>query len=397
VDAPETQPQYENTQPEQIARDFAADDVDEEYATKTRDNKKSYRGRLSNTSNTGGKKKGSVVDVFTHRMARIMGVAESAVPELFTSQQLKTARTNELRYTDSDIDPAEDLANTLASYEIDASQLSWFNSAYTFQADQTPTVQGLDIIQDGKAFIQNPSSFLPVFALEARPGMRVVDMCSSPGGKASLIASLTRGEVDLSVNEPKARRAQRLRDVLDLLGVEANLTMHDGKHLPALLGHETFDRVIVDAECSTEAGINFLSREPLKDWSLERVQRVSVLQRQLITAGYDLLKPGGVLVYSTCTLSPEENEGVVQALLDRRTDAVVQPLQFDAEATMRSIKKWEGKKFIPEVSNGVLRVMPSSYMEGFFLARIRKPLPSEDESVYNEPVSLDTIAKAASK
>jgi len=209
-----------------------------------------------------------------------------------------------------------------------------------------------------------------------------------------MIASLTGKPTNLTLNEPKETRVKKLQEVLDIQGViGAQIISEDGRHLPNQLTNK-FDRVIIDAECSTEAGINFLSKAPLSGWSEEYILGLSVLQKQLISAGYDLLKPGGVLIYSTCTFAPEENEAVIASLLERRSDAVVQPLVFTAEKRIRKIKSWKGKHFPAHISESVLRIYPSDYMEGFFVARIRKPTgQGKLDSKITDQVDLAKLAK----
>ena len=374
------------------------DDIDEGYISRTRDMKASYKGSFASTK-SGKKSRGDgPIKLFTRRTAQILDVSEREVPEILVNSPKKALRVNGLRF-EKGVDGATQailVDDTLRSEGIEAWRLDWFDGAFIFDAADTAKVQKQTLAEQGKIFIQNPSSYLPVIALEPTHSRNILDMCSAPGGKTALIAALTaESNVNLIANEPKGRRMQKLKEVLGILGVQdVEFMDHDGRHLPNLLGRETFDRILVDAECSTEAGINFESKEPLKDWNIDRVKRVSILQKQLITAAYDLLEPGGVLVYSTCTLSPEENEGVVSTLLERRSDAVVQPVSFEAEETIRKIKIWQGERYPKEVYDRCLRIFPSDYMEGFFLSRIRKPtgIKEIDES-FEDVISIERSAQ----
>lgn len=383
--------------------DMSVDSVDDhDYTPRTRDIKKDYHRGYVRPKNGGTKGRGEgPLKVFTRRTAQILDVSEREVADILVNPPHKGVRINSLRF-DADQDDTtrgQIVKDALSTEGIDVQPLDWFDDAYIFDAADTGKLQQHELTQAGKIFIQNPSSYLPVFALEPAEGHNILDMCSAPGGKTALIAALMAdNEAEIIANEPKGRRMQRLKEVLGTLGVN-NVVFadHDGKHLPNLFGHNRFDRVLVDAECSTEAGINFESKTPLKGWSIDRVKRVSVLQKQLITAAYDLLLPGGVLVYSTCTLSPEENEGVVTSLLERREDAVVQPVSFDAEKTIRSIKIWQGKRYPKEVYEGAIRVFPHDYMEGFFLSRIRKPTGvKEIDDSFEDVVSIESVAKHSS-
>jgi len=329
--------------------------------------------------------------VFLKRTANILGVHESEIKNILINHTFKSFRINSLKYNG----PHNELITKIENLGVQIWPLKWLSSAFIFNSEDTATIQASEYAQKGYIFIQNPSSYLPVLALEAGHSDTILDMCSAPGGKATMIASLTGKPHNLTLNEPKSARVDKLKEVLVMQGAsDATIVSEDGRHLPELL-NKAFDRVIIDAECSTEAGINFLSRSPLIGWSEERILGLSVLQKQLISAGYDLLKPGGVLIYSTCTFAPEENEAVISSLLERRPDAVIQPLIFAPEKKIRKIKSWQGKHLPSHVSEGVLRIYPSDYMEGFFLARIRKPTEDNElNSGFNEPLDIVAIAKA---
>lgn len=324
------------------------------------------------------------------RTATILGVQESEIKNILVNHSFKSFRINWLKYHGS----KDELVKSIVQLGVNLWPLKWFDDAYVFNSEDTALLQASEFAQQGQIFIQNPSSYLPVIALEARPNDHILDMCSAPGGKATMIASLTKNPSNLTLNEPKEARVKKLQEVLDLQGViGAKITSEDGRHLPNQLSAK-FERVLVDAECSTEAGINFLSKAPLTGWSEQCILGMSVLQKQLISAGYDLLKPGGVLVYSTCTFAPEENEAVIASLLERRPDAVVQPLVFTAEKRIRKIKSWNGKHFPAHISESVLRIYPSDYMEGFFVARIRKPLEDSKANLeLTKPLDLSQLAK----
>ena len=104
-----------------------------------------------------------------------------------------------------------------------------------------------------------------------------------------------------------------------------------------------------------------------------RLEEATRIQKRLVTAAYDGLNDGGTMVYSTCTLSPEENESTIDYLLTTRTDAIIQPMHFEGEQTVASMRRW-GKRTYPEaVSRGILRVFPQGYMDSFCLTVVHKP------------------------
>jgi len=220
----------------------------------------------------------------------------------------------------------------------------------------------------GMFYIQEAVQTLPVCVLDPQPGETVLDMAAAPGGKCTHIASCMRNCGPLIANEPVGKRQPALMGNINRLGVlNATVTSYRGESFPM---HTHFDRVLLDAPCSAEGTIR---KEPsLRDGAtVSTIARLSRLQRRLILRAYDLLKPGGTLVYSTCTFAPEENEGTVSYLLSER-DAVLQPisLPFEAEAGVTS---WNDEQYVPEVSRCV-RIYPHHIDSGGgFIARIQRP------------------------
>ncbi len=221
----------------------------------------------------------------------------------------------------------------------------------------------------GLIFIQEAASMLPPVALDVEPGMRVLDMAASPGGKSTHIAQYMRNLGCLIANDVRIDRARILASNLQRCGVLiAKVTLRDGRSFARY--EETFDRVLLDAPCSN-AGMVRKNYKYLKVWGHRRPRRYSKLQKELITAAYKALKPGGVLVYSTCTLDPVENEEVVDHLLTT-TDAEVE----DPGLPVRrhpAFLEFEDRSYTSEVRK-CLRLHPQDNdTEGFFVAKVVKP------------------------
>ncbi|NOZ82422.1 MAG: NOL1/NOP2/sun family putative RNA methylase [Euryarchaeota archaeon] len=221
----------------------------------------------------------------------------------------------------------------------------------------------------GVVFIQEAASMLPVVALEVEPGMKVLDVAAAPGGKSTQIAQYMGNRGCLVANEPRTKRLSVLAANLQRCGVLiARVTQMDGRRFAEF--PERFDRVLLDAPCSN-AGMVRKSYRYLQAWGRRRAKKLSKLQKQLILAAYRALKPGGVLVYSTCTLEPIENEEVVDHLL-RCTDAEVEAVQLPLRSHP-PFEEFEGRSYTSEVRK-CLRIHPQDNdTEGFFVARLRKP------------------------
>ncbi len=166
----------------------------------------------------------------------------------------------------------------------------------------------------GAFYVQEPSASSAVTVLDPQPGDRVLDLCAAPGGKSTQIAGLLNGEGVLWSNEIMANRAEILLSNMERLGVR-NAVVSSARPdvlCPALAGF--FDRVLVDAPCSGEG---MFGRDPqaIADWSEEHVAACAVRQRKIMESAAEAVRQGGVLVYSTCTFSKEENEGLICAFL----------------------------------------------------------------------------------
>ena len=193
--------------------------------------------------------------------------------------------------------------------------------------------------------MHTPGSVRVAPALAPQPGDRVLDLCAAPGSKAGHLAWLMRQQGELVVNELSRNRAQRLQRNLKLMNIVATVLTGPGESLGRRLG-PTFDRVLVDVPCSGTGRVWLGDPRTWGEWSVRAVKRLAKLQRMLLHSGIAALKPGGTLVYSTCSLLQEENEAVLAKI----------PGDVTVEWT---------KRFTPEPAVPVIE-------EGFFLARLRR-------------------------
>ncbi|MEM1517553.1 MAG: RsmB/NOP family class I SAM-dependent RNA methyltransferase [Nitrososphaerota archaeon] len=225
----------------------------------------------------------------------------------------------------------------------------------------------------GLIYVQGPVSMLPAEVLEPKPGTAVLDLCASPGSKSTQLAQLMNNEGILVCNDISATRIKPLVANLQRCGVINVIIVQSDGRLFRNWCKEQFDNVLVDAPCSS---LGILS----KDWSAanrysEKLsRRISRLQQSLLISAYDCLKPGGLLVYSTCTIHPLENEWVVTHLLDERSDAKLLPVSGNGLKSRKPLEEWAGVKFSSEIKNCFKCYPHDNDAEGFFIAKIKKEM-----------------------
>lgn len=250
-----------------------------------------------------------------------------------------------------------------------AEPVPWEPEGYYYDPEARPGLHPFH--EAGVYYLQEASAMAPVVLLEPQPGERICDLCAAPGGKTTQIAGKMAGEGFLLCNEINSKRAKILSRNIERMGVANALVTnaHPKELADRYPGY--FDRVLVDAPCSGE-GMFRKEEAAVTDWSVETVQMCANRQQEILRSAAKLLKPGGRLVYSTCTFSPEENEQVIEAFLEENPD-------FTAE-TMTAPWFTPGK-------TGTFRLWPHKLLgEGHFAAVLLKQA-GEAEDILAEPAA----------
>ena len=247
-------------------------------------------------------------EAFLCRMKEMLGSEYEAFLESYTKP-----RTFGLRLNTAKISAAE--FEKIVPFPV--TPIPWVKNAYFYPADVRPS--RCPLYQAGLYYLQEPSAMTPASCLPAEPGDVVLDLCAAPGGKATALGAALKGEGLLVANDISASRARALLRNLELFGVTNSLIVNETparllERFPAYFG-----KILLDAPCSGEG--MFRKEEALaKDWTPEKSRELSQIQRELILQAADMLRPGGLLLYSTCTFAPTEDEGVVSWLLEKRPD-----------------------------------------------------------------------------
>lgn len=218
----------------------------------------------------------------------------------------------------------------------------------------------------GLFYLQEPSAMAAVTAADIRPGMRVLDLCAAPGGKSTQAASALMGKGFLLSNEVVPGRTGALLSNLERMGVRnAAVTCELPERLCTVLA-DGFDVVLVDAPCSGEG---LFRREPdaAREWNPRLPEACARRQTAILGSARQAVRPGGVLVYSTCTFAPAENEGVVDAFLRANPDFRIE--EIPANFGRPAVPEWTGAA--PDVAKA-RRIFPQDGGEGHFVARLRR-------------------------
>jgi 16S rRNA (cytosine967-C5)-methyltransferase len=265
-----------------------------------------------------------------------------------------TLRVNQIKAT------REALLARVTASGFDAVPTPW--SPLGIRVKATAAVDQLPEFQVGAFQVQGEASQLVGFLLDPKPGERVLDACAAPGGKTTHLAELMRDQGEVIAVDISARGLEKVKENVQRLGLKSVRTVAAdvSKGLEGSWGGP-YDRILVDAPCT---GLGTLRSHPEAKWHRQErdILRLSRLQKRIVQQVTPHLKPGGTLVYSTCTLAPDENEGVIDDLLDRHPELVLEDAESHLPQQARSMTR--GKYFL---------ALPHKHnTDGFFAARIKK-------------------------
>lgn len=252
-----------------------------------------------------------------------------------------------------------------------------FENSYFVGDEKGRELSETNEFTSGMIYIQKLESMIPAVVLNPKEGEHILDLCAAPGSKTTQIAVMTNDNANITAVEIDTVRSQTLKEIVTTAQASSiHILCEDGFRLDQRHPEFTdyFDTILVDAPCSNESFIN-PNDDDIPWWTAKRYKDYAGKQKGLLISAYRMLKPGGRLVYSTCTFDIHENEMVVNWLLHRYPEAQIKGITLHIETIHRGISVWNNKSLSKDVENCV-RIIPSELFNSFFVAKIQKPIYS---------------------
>jgi 16S rRNA (cytosine1407-C5)-methyltransferase len=311
-------------------------------------------------------------------MVEVLG-SRDRLDRLLEVDAQRAVRANRLKTT------PETLRRRLEALGFELDTLAWTDEAFRVrEPEDAPALGATFEHRAGHAFVQAPVSSLPVEALDPKPGERVLDLAAAPGSKATHLAERMEGRGLLVANDPEEGRVNHLIANLDRCGAaNAVVTQNDGCRLR---WPDTFDRVLVDAPCST-LGSMHADWAPIRNFEEGRLRHLVGTQRSLLSSAFHAVREGGVIVYATCTLEPRENEAVASWFLDEYP-VEVEPVRVDIGHP--GFVERAGETHRDEMEDTLRIYADEVASESFYVARFRKTGEAHFEDP-REPLPRDPI------
>ena len=289
---------------------------------------------------------------FTERMQGLLGSEYEEFLASFEHEKYQALRLNPLKKDDMHI-ITEKVKQTFQLQPV-----PWAENGYYYTKEYQPGKHPWH--EAGLYYIQEPSAMAPVTLLSPQPGERILDLCAAPGGKSTQIASAMEGEGLLVTNEIHPARAKILSENVERMGIRNACVLNETPEHLADIFEEYFDRILVDAPCSGE-GMFRKDPKAISEWSEANLKLCSERQKRILSDIWDSLKPGGFLIYSTCTYNPGENEAILEWITEELEGTSIK-MEHSFNTITPATSKAFGYHFYPHKTRG----------EGFFIGVMQK-------------------------
>jgi NOL1/NOP2/sun family putative RNA methylase len=297
---------------------------------------------------------------FEEKFRKILGEEFPFLEECLYKKPKDCIRVNTLKIS------KEELKRRLEKRWWKLEEVPWYENAFFVETEESLAKTKEFFL--GYYYIQDAASLVPVLVLDPKPGETILDACASPGSKTTFIAELMNNEGLIVANDVNPKRVKALSFNIQKIGA-ANVvvTMMDARNIKRL--NMKFDKILLDVPCSS-SGTFISSFRVLRFWSQHVVERLSNLQKQLLRAAVEVLKDGGTLVYSTCSMDPEENEEIIEYAI-RRLGLKPENIEINGLKYRRGLEIYGKRVF--EFSKYAIRFYPfDNLTEGFFVCKLRK-------------------------
>lgn len=275
-------------------------------------------------------------------------IIEHMMEKRVVSFRINTLKTN-----------IEEVITRLNQASILYEHVPWYNDALVVFTPEK-TLEQLDIYHEGHIYLQSLSSMIPPLVMKPKEHQDILDMAAAPGGKTTQISAITHNQAYITACEASPIRAERLKYNLAKQGSKnVTVIIKDARKLDAFF---RFDRILLDAPCSGSGTFDFSNEKTYQSFSKKLVDQSVLVQEQMIKKAIDLLKPGQELIYSTCSIIPDENEMIIKGALKTKKVEVI-PIEEDLINHFKPL---------PTSIPGTLLISPDRYFEGFFIAKLRK-------------------------
>ena len=316
-----------------------------------------------------------IKDDFKKRMKIILGDEFDSFMNSYDNPEFHALRINHLKVKDNIIDKY---------FDGHLSPVPFCHTGYYYDNQIRPGKHPYH--EAGAYYIQEPSAMLPGTLIDAKPGETILDLCAAPGGKSTQIAAMMNQKGLLISNEIMPARAKILSENIERMGIRNAIVTNESSDKLASFFPEFFHRIMVDAPCSGE-GMFRKNEQAQDEWSLNNVKLCADRQAEILDNAAIMLKPGGRIVYSTCTFSPEENEISIINFLKRHSDFHIEKIDRKSEifdGISSGIKNF-GEIDTSSISDNCFRIFPHKFNgEGHFACVLTKDSNIDVENDYRE-------------
>lgn len=281
---------------------------------------------------------------------------ESVVENILTGYKNRytTLRVNTLKSN------LEEVKEILFKNSINYKSVSWYEDALIIENAKEKDIRALSIYEEGKIYLQNLSSMLPPLVVSPKEKESILDMAAAPGGKTTELSALSNNNALITAIEKDKIRSDRLKYNLNKQGASrVTVLVEDASKLDDFF---RFDKILLDAPCSGSGTIDLENISSYKNFSEDLIKKSIERQKKLLLKASKIIKSGGEIIYSTCSILKDENENIVSLLLNNNDFEIV-PLD---ENLFINIPK------LPVTIKGTICVCPNELYEGFYLAKIKK-------------------------